>query len=94
MVMASAGGAGRGRSRMPFHQSFSASQWMPPIGLAAQQMLLRWPWSALSGLDPLVQANLVALNAMSVGALLAVLVVSLAGLLRDYAVADGRGTRP
>jgi hypothetical protein len=51
-------------------------------GLMAQQALLRWPWPALSGLDPAVQASLVGLNAMSVGALLAVLVVSLAGLLR------------
>lgn len=63
-------------------------------GLAAQQALLRWPWPALSGLDPVVQGNLVALNAMSVGALIAVLVFSLANLLRDVASANQQPGQP
>ena len=63
-------------------------------GLAAQQALLRWPWPALSGLDPVVQGNLVALNSMSVGALIAVLVFSLANLLRDVASANRQPGQP
>jgi hypothetical protein len=64
-------------------------------GLLAQQALLRWPWPALSGLDPIVQAQLVSLNAVSVGALVAVLVLSLSGLLgasTEGAVIRGRDT--
>lgn len=63
-------------------------------GLAAQQALLRWPWPALSGLDTVVQETLVGMNAMSVGALIAVLVVNLAGLLRADAAQDLRGVAP
>lgn len=50
-------------------------------GLLAQQALLRWPWAAISGLDAGGQAALVALNGTSVGALLAFIVLTGAGLL-------------
>ena len=45
------------------------------LGLAAQQLVLRWPWVPLSGLNAEGQAALVAMNGASVGMLLAFLVL-------------------
>ena len=45
------------------------------LGLAAQQLVLRWPWVPLSGLNAEAQAALVAMNGASVGMLLAFLVL-------------------
>ncbi len=53
------------------------------LGLAVQQLVLRWPWDSLAGLDLARQQALVVLNATSVGTLLAFLALTLAGLLRS-----------
>jgi hypothetical protein len=50
--------------------------------LAAQQGAMRWPWPALSGLSPERQADLQMMNATSVAALIAFLVLTVAGELR------------
>ena len=64
------------------------------LGLLAQQVLLRWPWDALSGLPRASGESLRLLNEASVGALLAILVIMLARLLpagaaREAGVAAG-----
>lgn len=51
------------------------------VGLVAQQLLLQWDWPPLSSLGMDRQAALQALNATSVGALLAVIVFKGASLL-------------
>ena len=61
------------------------------LGLAVQQLLLRWPWESLAGLEPAQQAALVVLNATSVGTLLAFLALTLAGLLRSVQADAGAG---
>jgi hypothetical protein len=50
--------------------------------LAAQQAAMRWPWPPLTGLAPERQADLLVMNATSVGALTAFLVLAAAGELR------------
>lgn len=52
------------------------------LGFAAQQATIRWPWPALTGLSPQRQADLLAMNATSVAALIAFLVLTVAGELR------------
>jgi hypothetical protein len=54
------------------------------LGLAAQQVVLRWPWPALSGLAPERQAALYVLNASSVGMLLGFLAIVSAGQVRQH----------
>ncbi len=61
------------------------------LGLAVQQVLLRWPSASLAGLDPAQQAALVVLNATSVGTLLAFLALTLAGVLRSVQPHAGAG---
>lgn len=58
-------------------------------GLATQQLAAAWPFAVASGLDPMLQAQLVALNRFSVAALLAFVVLSVAGT----APAGDRGRR-
>ncbi len=50
--------------------------------LVAQQGAMRWPWPGLSGLSPERQADLQGMNATSVAALVAFLVLTAAGELR------------
>ena len=50
-------------------------------GLAAQQLMLRWPWPPLSGLGVEGQAALLGLNGLSGGALVAFIVLQAASLL-------------
>jgi hypothetical protein len=54
------------------------------LGLVAQQVVLRWPWPALSGLAPDRQAALYVLNASSVGMLLGFLAIAGAGQVRQH----------
>ena len=61
------------------------------LALAVQQVLLRWSWPSLAGLDAAQQAALVVLNATSVGTLLAFLALTLAGLLRSVQPHAGAG---
>jgi hypothetical protein len=54
------------------------------LGLAAQQVVLRWPWPALSGLALEHQAALYVLNASSVAMLLGFLAIVSAGQVRQH----------
>ncbi len=51
-------------------------------GLVMQQLVLHWPLAPLTGLDPVLQAQLVRLNASSVAALLCFIVFAIARQLR------------
>jgi hypothetical protein len=53
--------------------------------LTTQQAAMRWPWSPLTGLAPQRQADLLVMNATSVGALTAFLVLAAAGEFRKPA---------
>jgi hypothetical protein len=50
--------------------------------LAVQQASMRWPWPALTGLAPPRQADLLIMNATSVAALIAFMVLTAAGEFR------------
>jgi hypothetical protein len=52
-------------------------------GLVVQQLLLQWPWTPISELEAGSQIALVSLNSLSVGALLAFIVLRMACLLAD-----------